>query len=500
MGTTSYQPPRRGTQSRTSRVIEDRESLRKQLSGDDSIEGTHPAIIGALVALQSLLAGIVLIVLPVLVTSVVSTTLVDQNFNFAGTAHFGAAFWATAYGAHLTISGTTMTMVPLGLTLIVLLGSWFTVKRGLVPEWIPIASYVGTHVLAVVVLTAIVAPGLASLSRAFLGAAIVSVAAVYLGLRSAGGNNPVREALGRLPQWIRSSVKAGLGGLLLTVVLGALAVILWIILGRDSMANLLSGWSLDAMSGAALGIAQLSLIPNLIVWAISWLSGIGFAVGAGTIVAPAEVVLGPLPNIPVLAALPEAAIPVSFAVIFLCALVCAAGLPALAVVRGPYAMKWWQILVAPLLVAAVFTGVWALLAWWASGSFGPGRFAEMGVSVPDTALRMLLVCGAPAAVLIWLLRRETKAWVGSRFVGKGGPLYSVEDEEVATTSYSDETEASVPVGPLAAGSSAASARSSRSGFSGASPVNARSAESGTSAGSQPSSGSARSAHTPPPVD
>src|SRR5262249_8667362 len=45
--------------------------------------------------------------------------------------------------------------------------------------------------------------------------------------------------------------------------------------------------------------------PNLAVWAASYLVGPGFVLGAGTVVSAAEVRLGPLPALPVLAGLPS---------------------------------------------------------------------------------------------------------------------------------------------------------------------------------------------------
>ena len=57
----------------------------------------------------------------------------------------------------------------------------------------------------------------------------------------------------------------------------------------------------------ALVIAQLAFLPNLVVWIAAWMLGPGFALGAGTTVAPGGTLLGPVPGIPLLGALPGAA-------------------------------------------------------------------------------------------------------------------------------------------------------------------------------------------------
>ena len=55
-----------------------------------------------------------------------------------------------------------------------------------------------------------------------------------------------------------------------------------------------------------LAVAELAYLPNLVVWALAWLTGAGFAVGAGTHFAPDDVVGGALPAVPMLGALPSA--------------------------------------------------------------------------------------------------------------------------------------------------------------------------------------------------
>ena len=55
-----------------------------------------------------------------------------------------------------------------------------------------------------------------------------------------------------------------------------------------------------------LAVAELAYVPNLVVWALAWLTGAGFAVGAGTQFAPDGVVGGALPAVPMLGALPSA--------------------------------------------------------------------------------------------------------------------------------------------------------------------------------------------------
>jgi hypothetical protein len=51
-------------------------------------------------------------------------------------------------------------------------------------------------------------------------------------------------------------------------------------------------------------LAQFGYLPNAVLWAVAYMLGPGFAVGAGTVAAPTGSVLGPMPAFPLLAALP----------------------------------------------------------------------------------------------------------------------------------------------------------------------------------------------------
>ena len=55
--------------------------------------------------------------------------------------------------------------------------------------------------------------------------------------------------------------------------------------------------------------SSLVLLPNAVAFSGAYLAGPGFTAGAGTLVSPSVVVLGPLPMFPMLAALPDAGEP-----------------------------------------------------------------------------------------------------------------------------------------------------------------------------------------------
>ncbi|WP_403021406.1 DUF6350 family protein [Salinibacterium sp. GXW1014] len=138
----------------------------------------------------------------------------------------------------------------------------------------------------------------------------------------------------------------------------------------------------EASQGGPLGVtvltvAQLAFVPNLVIWAASWLLGPGFAIGAGSAVSPLGTTLGPIPPIPVLGAVPTGDLAWGFLGILVPVI---AGFLVGAFVR----MRSERMLELPSTVAlgslagVVAGAVFALLAWWSGGSGGPGRLELIG--------------------------------------------------------------------------------------------------------------------------
>ncbi len=165
-------------------------------------------------------------------------------------------------------------------------------------------------------------------------------------------------------------------------------------------------------TGAALLLlAQAAYLPNAIIWAVAYMAGPGFAVGAGTVVAPTGSALGPLPAFPMLAALPTGArsagslLIIVMAVPFLAGIF--AGIVTVRVVPTPV------IEVAALwgLVAGAAAGaVTGLAAAFSGGPLGDGRLAAVGPSGWQVGLVCVLEIGVTAALTAaaanWLLLRR----------------------------------------------------------------------------------------------
>lgn len=203
---------------------------------------------------------------------------------------------------------------------------------------------------------------------------------------------------------IVAAVRGGVGATALLVGAAALLTTLLIVLNFGTIVGLYEALHAGALGGSVLTLGQLALLPNLVIWALSWLAGPGFAIGTGSSVGPMGTQLGPIPSLPLLGALPHGTLWFGFLGLlvpllsgFAAALLLRRGDP-----RHLRALRSaaWKASVAggTGVVAGIVSG---LLAWWSGGSFGPGRLHDVG---PDPWLVALLVAvevavGAGAGLL-----------------------------------------------------------------------------------------------------
>lgn len=136
---------------------------------------------------------------------------------------------------------------------------------------------------------------------------------------------------------------------------------------------------LDLWGTILIFVLQLALLPVLLLWSGAWLSGAGFAVGIGSSASPFGQLLGPMPGIPVLAAIPEGW---GSAAVLAPLLLALAGI-GIGIALGETAKRQTlarlaiQVLLATLLAGLAI----ALFNWASGGSMGPGRLAEVGPHV-----------------------------------------------------------------------------------------------------------------------
>lgn len=229
------------------------------------------------------------------------------------------------------------------------------------------------------------------LPRTAEGAAVLAVLGVGSGVVSGCGG--WRRVLRSAPRPLAAAVRGSAAGL------GLLVAAAGILLAVSVLGHLARIVALSrAVGGGAVGqslltLGQMALVPQGLADAVAWLAGPGFTVGAGTVVAPTGVVLGPLPAVPLLGALPDpGAQPLwAGALVFAPALagMLAGLLAARGARRGPVAAAAVASS-AGLGVGVLATGLLAV----SRAQLGSGRLSQVGPVLGPAALLLLAGCSA----------------------------------------------------------------------------------------------------------
>jgi hypothetical protein len=296
--------------------------------------------------------------------------------------------------------------------------------------------HVGYAALALAVPYAMLAGALALASRSglatpSLGEAVVCPFLLAFAAGSLGGARalaPWKQLFGVLPGRLRSVTVGTAGALAVLIAAGALLAGASLAFHLARFRAVDAGLAPGAVGAGLLLLGQLSYVPNAVFWGISFTLGPGFAFGTGTVIAPTGSALGPIPSLPMLAALPSgvhAAVP---AVLSVGVLV----VPYLAGAVGGLFMTatapTLELESAPLwgAVCGIATGcVLAVMAAFAGGPLGDGRLAAVGPSAWQVGLVASLEVGVAAAVAAglanWLRLRSAVAPAAGPSLWPGRP-------------------------------------------------------------------------------
>ena len=175
--------------------------------------------------------------------------------------------------------------------------------------------------------------------------------------------------------------------------------------GHQTITHVGASLGLDAIGGTVLAAAQVMLVPNLVLWALAYLAGPGFVVGAGSLYSAGGVLAGSLPALPLVGALPTGGGTSSLNFCWPVALVLVGAVAGWWLHTRLPGGAWWHPVLA-CGAAALATGVGSgLLVAFASGSAGPGRMADVGASGVVVGLTVAL--GAAIGLVLVVLPSST---------------------------------------------------------------------------------------------
>ncbi|UDY24373.1 DUF6350 family protein [Nocardioides sp. Kera G14] len=415
----------------TSLLPESRTRARTSAEVTADLRHRRPLVLVATLGGMGAAAG-VLVVLCAL--AIVGWFLTDSgSFGQPGDAvRTGATAWLVGHGSGLRVSGSLVTMVPLGLMVLIAWALWRAGHRvgdsisGHGPDadriadgerdWtVPtaIGLFSLTYAVAVAVIGAVTATpemGL-DMTRATVWGLLLS--AVVGGAGIAVGSGRASIWLVVVPPAIRAAaltVWRILAGWLLVSTLMLLGAL---VLDFSTAANVMSQLGTNGTESILYTLVTLVVAPNAVAFSGAFLLGPGFTVGAGTLVAPAGVVLGPLPMFPLFAALPDAGPQPGWTgwLILLAGLV--AVVAVIQVQRRHPTTRWDEGLVRGLAGGVGAGLLFGLIAHWSGGAIGPGRMTDVGPHVLDATVRAVTAMGVGGVVagagVTWCQRRSLRA-------------------------------------------------------------------------------------------
>jgi hypothetical protein len=333
-----------------------------------------------------------------------------SNASAADAMRLAAQLWLVAHRTPLRLSGGALTIPPMALTFVLgLLVARATsiVARGtrctdLRDFGVIVASVTLPYAALATVLAATTSSGMfqPKTGAAFVCAGLVG--GLFASIGAARGAGVTKAAWRSMPIDLRISLNAA--GASAAVLAGAAAILAF----GSILAHLgRFGAIVNAYSGTpgvfSMLLLSLLLVPNAVVFALGYLVGPGFAIGAGTSVAFGGAHVGVMPALPLLAAVPAGGAPTPVIVCCILAAVAAGATGGWRIARRSSCGIRGQLKRA--LVSGSVLGVGAgVLVGFAGGPAGPGRLRAVGPSPWQVGLLAALELGTIAGLVVLAMR------------------------------------------------------------------------------------------------
>ena len=344
----------------------------------------------------------------------------DPSVDWSVAFRAASDFWLISHGTRLVIPAGeilgvavptfVVSLIPLGMTiwfarLYYTAGKRFLASSALWPGWLGGtlvfgAASIGISTLAFdpaiypVTWQGVVFPTALFFVFQFLGSVFGRPDELFDGdvLDQAPERDAIRQSLNnfrlRLHWSIRSLIAPALrAGTAITVILlmvSAFAIAILIGFSWIDITRLYESVQVSVLGAIVLTAGQLAVLPNIIIFGAAWFTGVGFAIGTGSLISPLGSQVGPLPAVPVLGALPVGRL--DFGMIAIVVVLLAAFVATLSIrrsadeIRFEFATAWSAAISLGAAIASVTSLQLATLAVVASGGAGPGRLSEIGIN------------------------------------------------------------------------------------------------------------------------
>jgi len=348
---------------------------------------------------------------------------------FGAMTRFAVFEWLLGYGVPVRTATDRITLVPLAVSA---LAGWRLIRAGVHASravganrhrttGLALAAAVGvgawTALLGAAAAFAVSTADLSvDLFRAVLMTGVGGFALAAVGAIANGRSGRVLAR--RIPPAVLDVARTGASAALFTVAAGA---------GIAGVALAFNGGEAAAMLAATRGVAGqagvtvlcLAYAPNVAVWGAAYLLGPGFAVGTETVVSPGDVLIGPLPGLPVLAGLPT--VPLSGVGPVLLGVPVVAGICAGVLLARRRPGGWAAHLSAAALAGPVAGALIQVASFAAAGGLGSDRLALMGPHGWRVGLFATIVLTAGALIGAAAVRTLSGSTVDTSAQGRGHP-------------------------------------------------------------------------------
>lgn len=317
---------------------------------------------------------------PILVIVILGWWQAGAEGSVAAVAAAAGVAWLSGHGVPVDIGPLHLSVTPLALTVLLF---WRLAKAGAGTTRAiggrDTAAVRAAAGLITIFYTGLVAGAAAlcstgafkvDLLQALLHAVPLIVAATAFGSAREAGVLPWDTA----SVWMRRGLRTGMitAGALLAC--GAAATGVAFAVRGPVVADTMGLYGSESWIVAALCLLYL---PNCAVWAAAYITGPGFAVGAGTAVQSSMVELGPLPAFPVFAAVPNAPLPPYATILIGLPLMLAAVFGVVLTYRSPD-LRVPRVTTAATVAAATAAVVLGVLAYLSGGAAGVNLMADIG--------------------------------------------------------------------------------------------------------------------------
>lgn len=224
----------------------------------------------------------------------------------------GTQGWLLAHGISVALPGARLSIMPLGLTLCVIALGLGACQQAVIHSRPPVPGLVGVRVVRMGLVFGLVHLVLIGVARRWTEgdqatlSSLPGAVVLVFGLGLAASARAVGWRPTWLPAWVRFAGLSVLAAFSVMVATGAAVFVTTLIQNRERVAMIHDALKPGTLGGVMLLLGQLAWLPNFVLWCAAWAIGAGVQLGIDTVISPAQTLIGMLPSIPVLGAVPTA--------------------------------------------------------------------------------------------------------------------------------------------------------------------------------------------------